>query len=149
MIAPYLTSLQSRLKPRGVQIGSYPLLGKGVFVSLIGRDHLTLSPQLSSSLSSVSAQNSNPAPSAPSNNVNRYVTPATGPSDLSGPSRPLTSSNPLPISPSLLDIAHEVETEVGGCIVTEEEITRCKEGGPIPTVRNRLKKPRKTLMQSE
>jgi len=38
MIAPYLTSLQERLKPHGIQVGSYPILYKGVFVSLIGRD---------------------------------------------------------------------------------------------------------------
>ena len=38
MIAPYLTSLQERLKPHGIQVGSYPVLYKGVFVSLIGRD---------------------------------------------------------------------------------------------------------------
>jgi len=38
MIAPYLTSLQKRLKPHGIQVGSYPILYKGVFVSLIGRD---------------------------------------------------------------------------------------------------------------
>ncbi|KAJ7058198.1 MoaB/Mog domain-containing protein [Mycena amicta] len=38
MIAPYLTKLQSRLKPHGIQVGSYPVLGQGVFVSLIGRD---------------------------------------------------------------------------------------------------------------
>ena len=139
MIAPYLTSLQSRLKSRGVQIGSYPLLGKGVFVSLIGRDDLTLSPQLSPSLSSVSAKNSNPASSPPPQTVNRCVTSAAGPSDLSSPCRLPTASVPSPISAFLLDIAHEVETEIGGCIVTEEEITRCKEGGPIPSVRNRPK----------
>lgn len=38
MIAPYLTSLQERLKAHGIQVGSYPVLYKGVFVSLIGRD---------------------------------------------------------------------------------------------------------------
>jgi hypothetical protein len=38
MIAPYLTSLQARLKPHGIQVGSYPVLSKGVCVSLIGRD---------------------------------------------------------------------------------------------------------------
>jgi len=38
MIAPYLTSLQERLKSQGIQVGSYPVLYKGVFVSLIGRD---------------------------------------------------------------------------------------------------------------
>ncbi|KAF8980380.1 MoaB/Mog domain-containing protein [Cyathus striatus] len=38
MIAPYLTSLQARLKPHNIQVGSYPILYKGVYVSLIGRD---------------------------------------------------------------------------------------------------------------
>ena len=37
-IAPYLTSLHTRVKPEGVRVGSYPLLRKGVYVSLIGRD---------------------------------------------------------------------------------------------------------------
>ncbi|KAI0031505.1 MoaB/Mog domain-containing protein [Vararia minispora EC-137] len=36
-IAPYLTSLHKRVRDEGVRIGSYPLLFKGVFVSLIGR----------------------------------------------------------------------------------------------------------------
>lgn len=30
--------LQERLKVQGIQVGSYPVLHKGVFVSLIGRD---------------------------------------------------------------------------------------------------------------
>ncbi|KAK0469184.1 MoaB/Mog domain-containing protein [Desarmillaria tabescens] len=37
MIAPYLTTLQARLKSCGIRVGSYPVLGIGVFVSLIGR----------------------------------------------------------------------------------------------------------------
>lgn len=37
LIAPYLTQLQERLRPHNVQVGSYPILYKGVFVSLIGR----------------------------------------------------------------------------------------------------------------
>ncbi|KAH9851041.1 MoaB/Mog domain-containing protein [Lenzites betulinus] len=37
-IAPFLTALQARTKAAGVRIGSYPLLTKGVYVSLIGRD---------------------------------------------------------------------------------------------------------------
>ncbi|KAI1792424.1 Molybdopterin binding protein [Ganoderma leucocontextum] len=37
-IAPYLTTLQARVKDAGVRVGSYPLLSKGVYVSLIGRD---------------------------------------------------------------------------------------------------------------
>ncbi|KAF8806476.1 Molybdopterin binding protein [Phlegmacium glaucopus] len=40
MIAPYLASLQARFKPHGIQVGSYPVLYKGVFVSLIGRDNI-------------------------------------------------------------------------------------------------------------
>jgi molybdopterin-biosynthesis enzyme MoeA-like protein len=42
MIAPYLTSLQKRVSPSGIQVGSYPVMGKGVFVSLIGRDPIQL-----------------------------------------------------------------------------------------------------------
>ncbi|KAG9121705.1 hypothetical protein FRC07_002238 [Ceratobasidium sp. 392] len=37
-IAPYLTSLQERVKSEGIQVGSYPSVGKGVTVSLIGKD---------------------------------------------------------------------------------------------------------------
>ncbi|KAI0634363.1 Molybdopterin binding protein [Trametes polyzona] len=37
-IAPFLTALQARTKDAGVRVGSYPLLSKGVYVSLIGRD---------------------------------------------------------------------------------------------------------------
>ena len=37
-IAPYLTSLHKRLQSEGIRVGSYPLLQKGVTVSLIGRD---------------------------------------------------------------------------------------------------------------
>ncbi|KAL7284689.1 hypothetical protein ACG7TL_001992 [Trametes sanguinea] len=37
-IAPYLTELQARSKDAGVRVGSYPMLAKGVYVSLIGRD---------------------------------------------------------------------------------------------------------------
>jgi ornithine cyclodeaminase/alanine dehydrogenase-like protein (mu-crystallin family) len=36
LIAPYLTSLQERLKDEGIRIGSYPVLNQGVYVSLIG-----------------------------------------------------------------------------------------------------------------
>ncbi|KAH0831279.1 Molybdopterin binding protein [Lanmaoa asiatica] len=41
-IAPYLTTLQKRVTSEGIQIGSYPLLHRGVYVSLIGanRDRL-------------------------------------------------------------------------------------------------------------
>ncbi|KAJ1301115.1 hypothetical protein OPQ81_003528 [Rhizoctonia solani] len=37
-IAPFLTSLQARVKPEDIQIGSYPTIGKGVTVSLIGKN---------------------------------------------------------------------------------------------------------------
>ncbi|OCH88719.1 Molybdopterin binding protein [Obba rivulosa] len=37
-IAPYLTALQARTKSAGIRVGSYPLLQRGVYVSLIGRD---------------------------------------------------------------------------------------------------------------
>ncbi|KAL5514752.1 hypothetical protein ACEPAG_2068 [Sanghuangporus baumii] len=41
-IAPYLTSLQKRVKSEGVRVGSYPLFQKGVTVSLIGLDEARL-----------------------------------------------------------------------------------------------------------
>ena len=37
-IAPFLTSLQERVKNEGVRIGSYPFFGRGVCISLIGLD---------------------------------------------------------------------------------------------------------------
>jgi hypothetical protein len=73
MIAPYLTALQERLKPHGIQIGSYPVLSKGVFVSLIGRDL---------------------------NNGTKKIW--------------------------LADVAREVEKEVGGRVVSEEEVAAQK-----------------------
>jgi hypothetical protein len=41
-IAPFLTSLQERVKNSGVRIGSYPFFGRGVCVSLIGLDKSTI-----------------------------------------------------------------------------------------------------------
>jgi molybdenum cofactor synthesis domain-containing protein len=38
MIAPFLTDLQRRVKDSDIQVGSYPQMMKGVYVSLIGRD---------------------------------------------------------------------------------------------------------------
>ncbi|KAG8216151.1 MoaB/Mog domain-containing protein [Butyriboletus roseoflavus] len=38
-IAPYLTTLQKRVTPEGIRIGSYPLVLRGVYVSLIGANH--------------------------------------------------------------------------------------------------------------
>ncbi|EGO01312.1 hypothetical protein SERLA73DRAFT_50770 [Serpula lacrymans var. lacrymans S7.3] len=37
-IAPFLTDLQKRVHPEGIRVGSYPVLQKGVYVSLIGSD---------------------------------------------------------------------------------------------------------------
>lgn len=41
-IAPFLTSLQERVKNNGVRIGSYPFFGRGVCVTLIGLDKPTI-----------------------------------------------------------------------------------------------------------
>ncbi|KZT04872.1 Molybdopterin binding protein [Laetiporus sulphureus 93-53] len=41
-IAPYLTELQARTKADGIQVGSYPLLMRGVYVALIGRGEQAL-----------------------------------------------------------------------------------------------------------
>ncbi|KAJ8472661.1 hypothetical protein ONZ45_g16574 [Pleurotus djamor] len=68
LIAPYLTALQNRMTPLGIQVGSYPVLAQGVYVSLIGR--------------------------------NREQVEGT---------------------------AKEVENEVGGTIVTDEEVKKLKE----------------------
>ncbi|KAF8897087.1 MoaB/Mog domain-containing protein [Gymnopilus junonius] len=81
MIAPYLTSLQKRLKPHAIQVGSYPILFKGVFVSLIGRD----------------LQNKSEDPSS----EGRIW---------------------------LAEVAQEVEREIGGRIVSEEEVAAQKSG---------------------
>jgi hypothetical protein len=35
-IAPYLTNLHERVRKEGIRVGSYPMLYKGVHVSLIG-----------------------------------------------------------------------------------------------------------------
>ena len=37
MIAPYLSSLHERVKPYDIRIGSYPVMTRGVFVSVIGK----------------------------------------------------------------------------------------------------------------
>lgn len=37
-IAPFLTELSNRVKVEGIRVGSYPSFGKGVRVSLIGKD---------------------------------------------------------------------------------------------------------------
>jgi len=83
MIAPYLSALQARLKPHGIQVGSYPILGKGVFVSLVGRDQ----PPTTSSVQDGSRD---------------------------------------PPRIWLAQVAREVEEEVGGKIVSEEEVAKKK-----------------------
>jgi len=87
MIAPYLTTLQARLKPHDIQVGSYPVLGKGVFVSLIGkRKH-----------------------SYPNSYSNTE-------SDYDGSLRICLS-----------EISAEVEREIGGRVVSEEEVAKKKD----------------------
>lgn len=41
-IAPFLTTLQARVKAEGIRVGSYPKLMQGVDVSLIGKDEARL-----------------------------------------------------------------------------------------------------------
>ncbi|KAK7049826.1 hypothetical protein VNI00_005256 [Paramarasmius palmivorus] len=85
MIAPYLTSLQARLKADSIQVGSYPVLNQGVFVSLIGRD------------------------------IPSYVDNGNG-QTKKGPPRVW-----------LAEVAKEVEREVGGRILCDEEVAEKKE----------------------
>jgi len=121
MIAPYLTTLQNKLKPRGIQIGSYPVLGKGVFVSIIGRASSSSGPSSStSSPSQVLSRSSGASPISQSSS-----TMSTIPSIHASRSTPPQSSPPLP----LMEIAREVELEIAGQIVNEEEVVRCREEG--------------------
>lgn len=86
MIAPYLTALQERMRPHGIQVGSYPVLYKGVYVSLIGRD----------------------------------LNDATH-----------TDGGKI----WLAEVAKEVEQEIGGRVVSEEEVAahKARETSPTPT----------------
>jgi len=99
MIAPYLTKLQSRLRPHGIQVGSYPVLGQGVFVSLIGRDR---------PLMTATATQSEQNPKFQENGLD-------DPEEAEGPPRIW-----------LTEVAREVEQEVGGQVVSEEEVARRK-----------------------
>ncbi|KAJ7507340.1 MoaB/Mog domain-containing protein [Mycena galericulata] len=104
MIAPYLTKLQMRLKPHGIQVGSYPVLGQGVFVSLIGRDRSL------ATVTTLSGQN----PESQGNRVGKL--------DEEG-------GNALQPSPPriwLAEVAREVEQEVDGHVVSEEEVAKRK-----------------------
>ncbi|PPQ93727.1 hypothetical protein CVT25_013067 [Psilocybe cyanescens] len=88
IIAPYLTSLQEQLKPHGIQVGSYPVLYKGVYVSLIGRD---FQPK-----------------DAGNDNIEGKV--------------------------CLIEVAREVELEIGGKIASEEEVAAQKSRSATPEI---------------
>ncbi|KAF7376030.1 MoCF-biosynth domain-containing protein [Mycena sanguinolenta] len=96
MIAPYLTKLQSRLRPHGIQVGSYPVLGQGVFVSLIGRDRL-----LTTSSATPVAQTS---------------------ADVVGEDGSKKGSPRI----LLAEVAREVEQAIDGQVVSEEEVAKRK-----------------------
>ncbi|KAJ7115778.1 MoaB/Mog domain-containing protein [Mycena epipterygia] len=100
MIAPYLTNLQSRLRPHGIQVGSYPVLGQGVFVSLIGRDR----------------------PPTTTTKTSSGQDPKFSVGELSGNGR---QNGPPRIW--LAEVALEVEREVGGQVVSEEEVAKMKD----------------------
>ncbi|KAJ6475236.1 MoaB/Mog domain-containing protein [Mycena vitilis] len=99
MIAPYLTKLQTRLRPHGIQIGSYPVLGQGVFVSLIGRDR-----PLTTATSTQPAQ-------SPQGQGAEYN---------------MSEANKVLPRIWLAEVAREVEQEVGGEVVSEEEVAKRK-----------------------
>jgi hypothetical protein len=104
MIAPYLTKLQTRLRPHGIQVGSYPALGQGVFVSLIGRDR--------------------PLTTA-------ITTPSGDTPEFQENDEDNEDGNRSPPRLWLAEVAREVEQEVDGQVVSEEEVAkrkgRCKE----------------------
>ncbi|KAF6751693.1 MoaB/Mog domain-containing protein [Ephemerocybe angulata] len=87
LIAPYLTKLQARLRPHNIQVGSYPILYKGVFVSLIGKE---------------------------------------APATAAGSAEPTERV-------WLADIAKEVEREIGGRILSEEEVVEHKKQADLST----------------
>ncbi|KAJ6591177.1 MoaB/Mog domain-containing protein [Mycena vulgaris] len=105
MIAPYLTKLQARLKPHGIQVGSYPVLGQGVFVSLIGRDRplTTVAP-------------------APASEDSKFQ--ENGVDTMDGDGGNAGKKGPPRIW--LAEVAREVEQEVDGQVVSEEEVAQRK-----------------------
>ncbi|KAL1692918.1 MoaB/Mog domain-containing protein [Schizophyllum commune] len=128
-IAPYLTELQARLRPRGISVGSYPVVGKGVFISLIGRDvegtsksagsflkSTTPPPAPLTGLGAVSQSNETTGGEASEETV--------GGGDGAGDrtAKPSTTD-----SLSLAQIAEEVEQAVGGRIIGEEEVESVKQ----------------------
>jgi hypothetical protein len=108
LIAPYLTSLQLRLKPHGIQIGSYPILGQGVFVSLIGRDLPT--PANGKENKQIITE---PSPLTPLTNTLLFLDNCD---DVKAQTRLW-----------LAEVAQEVEIEVGGKVVSEEEVALKRE----------------------
>ncbi|KAJ3909632.1 MoaB/Mog domain-containing protein [Lentinula edodes] len=112
MIAPYLTALHARMKKQkaDIQVGSYPVLGKGVFVSLIGRDRNMGLPGQGVLL-----------------NSEQRPQPGAQPSEVQEP----------PARVWLAQIACEVEKEINGRIVSDEEVKILKEGG-VGEVRRRM-----------
>ncbi|KAF5392696.1 hypothetical protein D9757_001004 [Collybiopsis confluens] len=122
MIAPYLTSLHARLKKQkaDIQVGSYPVLGKGVFVSLIGRDrHVDVDTGVDANL--------DPNPNADAD--------ADAIPDTNTDADADTDANPGRIW--LAQIASEVEKAIDGRIVSDEEVKRLKEG-KVGEVRRRM-----------
>ncbi|KAL1731509.1 MoaB/Mog domain-containing protein [Schizophyllum commune] len=121
-IAPYLTELQARLRPRGISVGSYPVVGKGVFISLIGRDGAGASKSAGSSLKSSTPP---PAPLTGLGAVSQSVASeeTIGNGDGEGVKTTPTTTDTL----SLAQIAEEVEQAVGGRIIGEEEVESVKQ----------------------
>lgn len=109
-IAPYLTELQKRLKPHGVQVGSYPILYKGVFVSLIGRE-------------------------LPPTPVGTPISSSKRLPDSEGPSLASFIGPTGSTRGWLADVAKEVEDAVQGRVFTEEEVARHKEANANWNVR--------------
>ncbi|KAJ3850202.1 MoaB/Mog domain-containing protein [Lentinula lateritia] len=106
MIAPYLTALHARMKNQkaDIQVGSYPVLGKGVFVSLIGRDRNMGLP-------------------------GQGVLVKT--EQRSQPGAQSSEAQEPPAQVWLAQIACEVEKEINGRIVSDEEVKILKESGLI------------------
>ncbi|KAL1748291.1 MoaB/Mog domain-containing protein [Schizophyllum fasciatum] len=115
-IAPYLTELQARLRPRGVSVGSYPVVGKGVFISLIGRDAPV-------------------SPPAPLTGLGAIKDGFGGVAGVGGKTAGEEASDSSGVGPSsvaaadipLGKIAEEVEQAVGGRIIDEEEVESVKQ----------------------
>ncbi|KAJ3783059.1 MoaB/Mog domain-containing protein [Lentinula aff. detonsa] len=118
MIAPYLTALHARLKRQkaDIQVGSYPVLGKGVFVSLIGRDRNM---------------------GIPSNHEQRIESDAQS----------TEAKEPL-ARVWLAQIASEVEKEIDGRIVSDEEVKVLKESG-VGEVRRRMEDGERSTRSTE